>query len=62
MKNTASPKLKNGFLVFDGRMSRHLPKTVPEIEAWIIKMGGHKTTRAEKARLKKFGLWGMPKE
>lgn len=62
MKNSASPKLVNGFLKFDGRVTRHLPKTLPEIEAWIIKMGGHKPTRAERARLKRFGLWGMPKE
>ena len=62
MKNTSSPRLVNGFLKFDERAARHLPKTVPEIEAWIIKMGGHKTTRAEKARLKRAGLWGMPKE
>jgi hypothetical protein len=62
MKRTSEPKVKYGILKIDRRRLKGLPRTIPEIEAWIIKLGGHKTTRAEKARLKRFGLWGMPKE
>ena len=41
---------------------KHLPKTVPEIERWIIAMGGKRVRGKERAELKRRGLIGMPDE
>jgi len=46
----------------DPRVTKELPKDVRGIERWIKAMGGKKADSRERARLRKRGLLGMPKE
>ena len=41
---------------------KRLPGDVAGIERWIKAIGGHRPGPAERARLKKHGLIGMPSE
>jgi hypothetical protein len=49
-------------IVPDPELMKGLPTTVPEIERWIVALGGRKVRPRERAVLKKHGLLGMPRE
>jgi hypothetical protein len=62
MSATSKTSVKVGMITPDPRVTKELPKDVRGIERWIKAMGGRKVDSRERARLRKRGLLGMPKE